>query len=594
MKVKHPLLALVLLALLVPSVKAWWSPDWLQRKTIAINTTATGVNLQSPVENVPVLVRLHSGNFPQFLNVRDGGIDFRFIAGDDQTPLKYHVEKFDAASGIALAWVNLPAINPQSTNNEFKLYFGNAGAVNGADAGASFDPETVAVLHFNESVGIVDSTAYQTQVSGQIISNPASIIGNGAILSGAEALSIADAGNLQLAPEKGFSAEMWVRFDELPQSTTYLFDRLDASGVRLSVTTNESGTYAQLADTQISASPLTQGQWHHVAIAVTATELGLYIDGALANSVAVEALPMSGPLYIGGGADGAGLASMQLDEVRISSIARSADYIAFSAAIQGPRNDQIVTYGGDETSDQAAHGDSGGHASHFGIIIQNVFGRSEAIVEQIVIGICVLMAAIAFMVMFIKAVNLSRARRATNKFLRAFNGLNEQGQHMNALLDSGRKYADSPLFQVYTQGFKEVNQRISPSVGAAGAGLDAKAMGAISAAMDTSMVREGQKLNSLLVLLTIAISGGPFVGLLGTVVGVMVTFAAIAATGDVNIAAIAPGMAAALLATVAGLGVAIPALFGYNYLSSKVKELSADMRVFADEFTAKINEEYGA
>ena len=72
------------------------------------------------------------------------------------------------------------------------------------------------------------------------------------------------------------------------------------------------------------------------------------------------------------------------------------------------------------------------------------------------------------------------------------------------------------------------------------------------------------------------------------------TFAAIAATGDVNIAAIAPGMAAALLATVAGLGVAIPALFGYNYLSSKVKELGADMRVFADEFTAKINEEYGA
>ena len=60
--------------------------------------------------------------------------------------------------------------------------------------------------------------------------------------------------------------------------------------------------------------------------------------------------------------------------------------------------------------------------------------------------------------------------------------------------------------------------------------------------LDGSLVRETQKLNNLMVLLTIAISGGPFLGLLGTVVGVMITFAAIAATGDVNVAAIAPGI----------------------------------------------------
>ena len=72
------------------------------------------------------------------------------------------------------------------------------------------------------------------------------------------------------------------------------------------------------------------------------------------------------------------------------------------------------------------------------------------------------------------------------------------------------------------------------------------------------------------------------------------TFAAIAATGDVNIAAIAPGMAAALLATVAGLGVAIPSLFGYNYLGAKAKDIIADMHVFADEFEARVNEYYGA
>jgi len=106
------------------------------------------------------------------------------------------------------------------------------------------------------------------------------------------------------------------------------------------------------------------------------------------------------------------------------------------------------------------------------------------------------------------------------------------------------------------------------------------------------MVRESQKLNKLMVFLTIAISGGPFLGLLGTVVGVMITFAAIAAAGDVNVNAIAPGIAAALLATVAGLAVAIPALFGYNYLISRIKEATSDMHVFADEFVTKLAEFY--
>jgi biopolymer transport protein ExbB len=93
-----------------------------------------------------------------------------------------------------------------------------------------------------------------------------------------------------------------------------------------------------------------------------------------------------------------------------------------------------------------------------------------------------------------------------------------------------------------------------------------------------------------MVMLTIAISGGPFLGLLGTVVGVMITFAAIAAAGDVNINAIAPGISAALLATVAGLFVAIPALFGYNYLLTRNKAVTANMQVFVDEFVTRLAE----
>jgi biopolymer transport protein ExbB len=122
--------------------------------------------------------------------------------------------------------------------------------------------------------------------------------------------------------------------------------------------------------------------------------------------------------------------------------------------------------------------------------------------------------------------------------------------------------------------------------------LSPQSIEAIRATLDASLTRMSQRLSSQMVLLTISISGGPFLGLLGTVVGVMITFAAIAATGDVNINAIAPGTAAALVATVAGLGVAIPCLFGYNYLNTRVKEITADMRVFVDEFVTRIAETY--
>jgi biopolymer transport protein ExbB len=122
--------------------------------------------------------------------------------------------------------------------------------------------------------------------------------------------------------------------------------------------------------------------------------------------------------------------------------------------------------------------------------------------------------------------------------------------------------------------------------------LSPQAVEAVKATMDASLVRMTQKLQSRMVLLTIAISGGPFLGLLGTVVGVMITFAAIAASGDVNVNSIAPGIAAALAATVAGLAVAIPALFGYNWLNTRIKQIVADMRVFVDEFVTRAAERY--
>jgi biopolymer transport protein ExbB len=198
------------------------------------------------------------------------------------------------------------------------------------------------------------------------------------------------------------------------------------------------------------------------------------------------------------------------------------------------------------------------------------------------------MFVIAAWVMVSKSVLVGRADKDNQSFLKRFR---DAENDLLKLANPGA-HPDSPLYRLYEAGVRELAKR---KVGESGsAPLSGASIDAVKAAVDADYVRENHKLNSKMVLLTIAISGGPFLGLLGTVVGVMITFAAIAAAGDVNVNAIAPGIAAALLATVAGLGVAIPALFGYNYLAARIKNVSADMQIFVDEFITRVAEIYGA
>jgi biopolymer transport protein ExbB len=198
------------------------------------------------------------------------------------------------------------------------------------------------------------------------------------------------------------------------------------------------------------------------------------------------------------------------------------------------------------------------------------------------------MFLIALAVMISKALYVSRTANANRRFLRLFR---ETGDVLMIEGDkAGGQFGDSSLYRLYRAGLKELIRR---EVGQSDRRLSGPSLNAVKAAIDADSVREGYMLNSQMVLLTIAISGGPFLGLLGTVVGVMITFASIAAAGDVNVNAIAPGIAAALLATVAGLSVAIPSLFGYNYLASRIKTIASDMQIFIDEFVTRVAETYG-
>jgi biopolymer transport protein ExbB len=329
-------------------------------------------------------------------------------------------------------------------------------------------------------------------------------------------------------------------------------------------------------DTQeLRGGQLKPGAWHHIAVTMK-ERATLYVDGREVASGAVALGAIDADLIIGAGLRGS------LDEVQVAAAVRSADWIGLAATSQGP-DSKLLSFA---EQAQASNG-----SSYFTILLGAV-----TIDGWIVIAILLVMMLVSFWIMLSKGLDISRIARANEEFRSRFStnagAVDALAADTATVAGAQSPLASSSLFEVYQVAMTELKRR---GVDAAGAPpLSASALTAIKASVDAGVVRSNERLNRSMVLLTIAISGGPFLGLLGTVVGVMITFAAIAAVGDVNVNSIAPGIAAALVATVAGLGVAIPALFGYNYLASRIKSISNDMAVFSDEVVSRIAERYSA
>jgi biopolymer transport protein ExbB len=328
---------------------------------------------------------------------------------------------------------------------------------------------------------------------------------------------------------------------------------------------------------------MTPATWHHVAVTAANNTIALYADGRPVATLASPVPPLTAAASLGGsGGPGAPLGAGfvgEMDELQLSKAARAQAFITASFASQGP-DGQMLSYGADEENATWSSG-------YFGVIL-----RSVTIDGWVVIAILMVMAAISLMVMFSKGIQISRVARANANFLERFDEAGADVPRFAGLAASDPRDLDrSVLYHLFEAGHEEL-QRRSAANHSGQLALSPQAVATLRASLDRIAAYESQRLNSMMVLLTIAISGGPFLGLLGTVVGVMITFAAIAATGDVNINAIAPGIAAALVATVAGLGVAIPALFGYNYLIIRIKDLTTEMHCFIDEFVTRIAEAY--
>ena len=221
--------------------------------------------------------------------------------------------------------------------------------------------------------------------------------------------------------------------------------------------------------------------------------------------------------------------------------------------------------------------------------IELVYIWDQATPEAKVIIFClILFSVMAWFVMISKYLQMKQAKRLNLFFTSEF----RSQKTVLDMFDRKILAEGCPLFMVYHAGSTELDQRLRNTDNSRKRLISVKGIEHVKRTMENSVAQESLKLESGLILLAIAVSGAPFLGLLGTVWGVMSTFGHIAQQGSATLSAMAPGVSAALITTVAGLLVAIPSMFGYNWLVHNLRVLTVELDNFAQEIMSKIETEY--
>ena len=215
---------------------------------------------------------------------------------------------------------------------------------------------------------------------------------------------------------------------------------------------------------------------------------------------------------------------------------------------------------------------------------------STTVVGKIVLLILGVLSVISWGVILYKWTTFSRAHRQSSSFLDVFRRSNKFSE-VQAVC---RSLAGSPLVGLFQAGYTELTSQIrqhagpenppaaNPHGGAARPTL--KSLPAVDRALLRASVVEVNKLEHWISFLATTASAAPFVGLFGTVWGIMMAFLRISQTGSTSLGSVAPGIAEALITTAAGLFTAIPAVMFYNYFSQRVKLFASAMDDFSMEF----------
>ena len=205
-------------------------------------------------------------------------------------------------------------------------------------------------------------------------------------------------------------------------------------------------------------------------------------------------------------------------------------------------------------------------------------------VAKIVLGVLLLFSAVSWGIVIFKYLQLSRAARQTTQFLDVF----RKSSRFSEVQAASTTLAGSPLVGLFQSGYSELNAQLRSSGESKPDGTTSrptlKSLDAVDRALLRATTAEVAKLEYRVPFLATTASITPYIGLFGTVLGIVSAFTAIAESGSSSLAVVAPGIASALIATAAGLFAAIPAVYFYNDLTSRVKGLANEMEDFSLEF----------
>jgi biopolymer transport protein TolQ len=224
-----------------------------------------------------------------------------------------------------------------------------------------------------------------------------------------------------------------------------------------------------------------------------------------------------------------------------------------------------------------------GNANLSGGIAELVWSAGP--IAKVVLTVLAVFSVICWALIVEKWWEFRRIRRESERFLRAF----REARRFSVAYTAAKKYRESPLAQVHMAAAQELASMLGGVEIAdrvleeSEDGLGPDRLDGINRAMRRVASAEVARMERYLPFLATTASSAPFIGLFGTVWGIMTSFQGIGAQGSANLAVVAPGISEALIATAAGLGAAIPAVIGYNFFVNKVKRWAGEMDGFALE-----------
>lgn len=206
----------------------------------------------------------------------------------------------------------------------------------------------------------------------------------------------------------------------------------------------------------------------------------------------------------------------------------------------------------------------------------------SSVLVNAVLGILILFSIYSWTVIFAKWSSFGAARKGDERFLRAFRKANG----LEAVMVASEQFRPAPLVAVFDSGYQEVSRQIKQRGGLSN-------RDAINRSLQIGTNQQLSRLEQNLSWLATTASVSPFIGLFGTVLGIIRAFQNLGNAGSTSLRSVGPGISEALIATAAGLFAAIPAAMAYNHFGHQLKELGTMMDDFSLEFLNMIERSFG-